>query len=346
MNTIILHYFDDPDNLCVPYAKDWIDDDDDESSFMHNEHGYVALRNRSVYTAEGLFEGLLHVDNDELYCDLVNCFSQHLWADQNYFTLSVWEELDLDWNEFCKKVKDSDSYSYWELPPLDKGNDSENGLDHILVELGYIVGEYGLIKNLPVGTEFYRVRNHMNSEEAADFKGLASPPSTLVKYPNRMSPVGVSMFYASKNLELCLEEAQVDKTKSTDDLMTSFGLFELSKEVRVIDFTEFPEQPDFWSGVNDTSTLAFLYNFADEISRPIDESKKENYKPTQTMTGFFQREFSERFGIKVDGLVYYSAKDKGRKCYVLFLDNDSCPEYLKLIRCKTKPYKDRDSLCY
>lgn len=342
MHEVISIYYDNPDNVGVPYAKSWIDDDDDESR-LHDQSGYVAIKNRDIYNADQLFEGLFDVDNEELYRDIVHCFNQHLWVSKKYFSFSTWEELDFDWKEFCRKVKSSKKYSYFQLPPLTKDYESENGLDHILPELGYIVKEHKLIKVLSVGTCYYRVRNHDKSKKAANFKELAAPPSQFVKYPNRMSPEGVSMFYGSENLRLCLREAQVDKEASKDDLMTSFGRFELTQEINVIDFTELPQQPNFWSG-EDNQTLAFLYSFSKEISRPIENEKIEEYIPTQVMTGFFQHSFYDRYGIKIDGLIYHSAKEKGSKCCVLFFDDKTCPDYLTLVKCETKPYSEREKL--
>lgn len=342
MHDIVSIYFDNPDNVGVPYAKYWVDEDDDESSPLRDRFGYVATKNRDIYDENQLFEGLLNVDNEDLYGDIVDCFGQHLWGSKNYFNFTKWEELDYYWKCFCEKIKSSIEYSYFNLPPLEKYDDSENGLDHILSELGSIVREHKLVKTLSVGTGYYRVRNHKTDEEAADFKGLAAPPADRVKRPNRMSPVGVSMFYGSESLKLCLDEAQINKETPPEELMTSFGKFELKRELNVIDFTELPEQPNFWAGI-DNSTLAFLYSFSKVISHEVDDDKPEDYIPTQVMTGFFQRTFSKIYGDRIDGLVYESAREEGGRCCVLFFDNNQCPEYLKLVQCETKPYAERNT---
>lgn len=336
MYDVVCEWYRDPDNEGVPYSSSWIDDYDDDASFLRDKYGYIETDNRTVYNEDELFDEIgLNVDNSELEKDIIDCFQQHLWADKDYFSFNILEELDSEWKSFCKEIKSSKKYSYTNLPPLDKDHFSDNGLLHILNEIGNIIIKFRLIKRLQVGQKFYRVRNHNKNINIANFKELASPPPTCVTSPNRMSPVGVSMFYASNNLDTSLKEAQ--GTGGLNEVAT-WGEFELIREINVIDFTELPECPDFWSGIKRKTllTLSFLYAFAAQISEQIDDKDKIiEYLPTQIMTGYFEKVFSIDIDTEINGIVFYSSKKKKYKNYALFIDDKKCSNYLKLIYSET-----------
>ena len=65
----------------------------------------------------------------------------------------------------------------------------------------------------------------------------------------------------------------------------------------------------------------FLHQFARDIAKCVKKDGREHieYVPTQVVTEFFRRVFTEPGGQSVDGILYTSSKT-GAGCCVLFLD--------------------------
>ena len=103
---------------------------------------------------------------------------------------------------------------------------------------------------------------------------------------------------------------------------------QLKKEVGLLDFTNIPE-PNILN-VPDYFAYRFLYGFQNAITQHVGEidSEKHKYVPTQIMRDLIENDFS-RAGIM--GIKYRSVKNDGQPNVVLFLDNNTCGEWLELI---------------
>ena len=67
----------------------------------------------------------------------------------------------------------------------------------------------------------------------------------------------------------------------------------------------------------------FLHGFAKDIAKPIDDSDRYRYRPTQLMTEFIRTELPARIGRPIDGVIYPSARGEGRNV-VLFHGRSAC----------------------
>jgi hypothetical protein len=74
------------------------------------------------------------------------------------------------------------------------------------------------------------------------------------------------------------------------------------------------------------------------LSKSIEKDGREHieYVPTQIVTEFFRYPFSEDNKISIDGIIYPSSKNIGKKACVLFFDSNKCKEELVLMKLETK----------
>jgi len=146
---------------------------------------------------------------------------------------------------------------------------------------------------------------------------LAAPPKELA--PNgRMSPAGVPVFYGAFERETCIAEL---RPPVGGKVIT--GEFELTQEVRVLDFTVLEDaydrvvisyfDPDFYKKVE---RRQFLKDFHTVISHPVVPGQEHEYLKTQVIAEYLATQYSPNF----DGVIFASAQaqhDKGRNI-VLF----------------------------
>lgn len=310
--------FGHPDDEGVGYDSSIWNEDDEESYFNH-DYGYILPSNRYIYTTEEVFEHIGFdddIDNENLYQDVISASTNNLWCYSDPYGMKLDEELSFLWEQYCSYVKKyKNTYSFNHHPTFKNVITSENGLSDILTEINILIKNCSLIRTLPKDTLIYRARNHSKSEKIELFSQIGAPALKYIKYPNRMSPIDVSMFYGAGTKQTALLEAQSDNSFS--DMVTTVGYFKLKKDINIIDFTNIKKDVSFW-GDDNLEIIGFLRSFVNEISKPIDTKNdvQTEYLPTQILTGYFRRNFSN-----IDGLIYKSVKDKEGKCYVLFYDN-------------------------
>lgn len=140
---------------------------------------------------------------------------------------------------------------------------------------------------------------------------LGSPP--LSKTNNgRMSPVGISYFYGSSDIDTCLAEIKPDV-----DSDVWIGCFRPRKKLKILDLTKVKniEIPSiFNSNYNHDLKFAkeFLIEFIAEISQPVHVNNTSiEYIPTQAFAEFVRN--SGFHGIK-----YNSSQNKSGVNYILF----------------------------
>ena len=70
----------------------------------------------------------------------------------------------------------------------------------------------------------------------------------------------------------------------------------------------------------------FLTYFSNDISRPISEYYNIEYIPTQIVTEYLRHVYKTDKGVKIDGILYKSSKNKGGVNIVIFTDASECSE--------------------
>jgi hypothetical protein len=71
--------------------------------------------------------------------------------------------------------------------------------------------------------------------------------------------------------------------------------------------------------------LLFLRDFLKDFTQPIKKDGCEHveYVPTQVVAEYIRHIYRHPSGASIDGILYPSAKAKGKSACVLFIDNDS-----------------------
>ncbi len=159
----------------------------------------------------------------------------------------------------------------------------------ILEEVGRRCVAFGLVVTLPAGTRLIRARPQHGRRWTTPAE-LGPPPDEEAIQSNRMSPPGISLFYAADDEATALDEMQNPGTYAVAE-------FEVLRPAAVVDLTRVPPVPSFFDldARPSRSSLVFLSRCADEISRPIprDDRIHLEYIPTQVVTEYFRREFRE-----------------------------------------------------
>jgi hypothetical protein len=290
------------------------------------EGGYQGV---DVSDSYDLIHDLGISENEELIQDLVDAYVAQAteWVRTDFWRVdraTMW--LDA-WQAFSNVVKHESRFVFL----LDPKAQQDYGDDYIppgrfLERLGELVAELRLIRRLPAGTEFYRARVHDPTVAVKLPEGLAAPMRGQARFANRMSPVGIPMFYGASDRETCLAELGYAPPQ-TNEACTA-GVFKTAREFSVLDLTKIPPVPGMFEPNEELAaqrpTLVFLQGFQRDISKPIvkDDRAHVEYVPTQIVTEFFRRVSKDENGEPVRGILYPSAQRAGGTACVLFFENE------------------------
>ncbi|HEX6701952.1 MAG TPA: HEPN-associated N-terminal domain-containing protein [Gaiellaceae bacterium] len=284
--------------------------------------------NRHIY--ELLADGDLGVDvHPELFDDVVKAFSDRVFAPRYFFDVGPEDALNFSWDAFVDQVSHHTRYLF----PLGLGMRAElAGLkvppERMLSQIGTMARDHELVRSVPAGTVFARARLHERAEAArpASAAALGTPPSMFATRSNRMSPLGIPMFYGAVDEETVVAEATSSGWSVTHDL--TIGWFETLRDLNLLDLSELPPIPSLFEpeSLDVRPSVIFLHRFAREVNKPVAPDALEHieYVPTQIVTEYFRHGFEPEFGVPIDGIRYRSAIRDGGVCVVLFVDNEQC----------------------
>lgn len=128
------------------------------------------------------------------------------------------------------------------------------------------------------------------------------------------------MFYGA--FEAATAEAETREPPGDTGRVLSVGRFEVARDLHILDLSVLPPIPSIFD--EDMSALRpgliFLRKFAEDVARPIEKDGREHieYVPTQIVTEYFRRVFTQPGEPALDGVVYRSSRADGA-CCVLFL---------------------------
>lgn len=329
--------YEDVDNAMLPLEKTVFDDDEDDVPFFTRFHGYAAPSYSEMFEdTAGAVDYMLEITGPEaLRKDVIDALPERGWITKFPFIASLDDELNIKWRHFAEMVKHKQRFTFLLNKEFD-GHPSEydNGLFDILTELGAMIHQFGICKNLDKDTVIYRARP-IQKDTPLTFDEITSPPDECAKQ-NRMSPAGVSMFYGSFDEETARKEC-TPHTAHDGRGRFLIGQFEQNRSLQLIDLTALPK-PSFWHQKRETrDALAFMRIFHKEITKKItpDDRIHTEYIPSQVFTEYLRYAFKLEGEISVDGLVYNSSVNE-QHCIVLFCDQKESKEYVKLVGVEDK----------
>jgi len=246
-----------------------------------------------------------------------------IWCIKSPFQLRKDDQLFATWEDFCFAVKHQTRYLFFRQ---DDDVYSQYKPSLILDEIGNILDEVNLNTKIKTSKSLIRAREHLESITLKSAKELGTPPMSAAKYSNRMSPAGIPMFYGSFEEDTAINE--ILKNNVSPGIVLTLGFFHPIRDLNVLDLTNIPEVPSLFSDEERhlRAPISFLRKFARDLSKPVKQDGYEhiNYVPTQIVTEYIRHRYRDRFGVKVDGIIYRSSVVDEGTSFVLFVENDQC----------------------
>lgn len=284
---------------------------------------------------EGGYQGS-HWDSDELLLDeigldlpnddgrlfdiLVECLGDEVWCERNPYALREDERLVGSWEAFCTSIKHERRYFFLRTKKKKWSSEYLTPSD-LLRFISKTVKDHGLVTTVSKGSLVYRARQQKPGEIFSKPYEFGPPPVERAIKPNRMSPAGIVMFYASDEPETAATEIDEDPA-----LGIAVGTFKTMRESFILELTRLPKRLGFFEQQSDTSevnryALEFLHRFVRSLAAkvPPDEREHIEYVPTQVVTEWFRSTFRHKQK-PIDGIRYMSAQRSGGKSLVIFAD--------------------------
>lgn len=260
----------------------------------------------------GVFEPDVEDVLGELFVDAIGLEST--WT--SWSAPGETEVLDFAWDQFAHVAKHRTRY----VSSAGRDADPPSMLAAFLeLFVLYASDELGLVVNLPAGTEFHRGRLTEGLEKIKSRGDELGPAPDGKAAANRMSPAGISLFYASGDPQTAVAEIAGHGV----DPFAVIGKFTSTRVLRVLDFTRQPPQMSpFDLGKREHARLGrFLSEFVRYIGAPVipDGRQHVEYVPTQVLTEYLRWALDPR----LDGLVLPSAQT-GRRTFVMFFGREDC----------------------
>ena len=315
---------EDVDNAGLFCEKTFYDDDKEVIPGYQRAGGYIAPDDAEYYesTDEVMEDFDLIPDNDALYQDVASCLYMERKIRRDPTVMMLSDELSFMWSQFERLVKGERRFTFFKSPMFENADPSrsDNGLFDILTELGGVI--HAAEGCIPAGTTLYRCRPANEKEIIKEFKDITAPPVEAAK-ANRLSPVGISMFYGSYDEGTPYKEVK----NYTDKPLCYIGSFQTTQDLSVVDLSSL--KCSFWMPQLWQETL-FLKQFHKEIARPLKKEETEvEYVPSQIFTEYLRYLCKGRNEKPYDGIIYSSSLT-GERNVALFYDNKTTANILDL----------------
>ncbi|WP_221033242.1 HEPN-associated N-terminal domain-containing protein [Actomonas aquatica] len=280
--------------------------------------------------------GWVNEDSDgweKLLEDLRGSFSDNAYVQRDPLDLSHSERLASSWGAFCHTVKHRTRFVLFKLRRTRKPKhtyypDDMEGVPvyQILEQIGWLAQDLDLVRHLPRKKVLIRARQHEAGVLPTTAADLGAPPSHMASQ-SRMSPAGISMFYAADDERTAFLETY-DPAASVKVEM-SFATFETARKLRILDLTALPLVPSIFdeSQYERRHDILFFHELARDISKPIARDGREHYEyvPTQIVAEHFRSVFRDRRR-PIDGIAFRSSRKGAGKSYCLFTGPEGCDD--------------------
>lgn len=254
---------------------------------------------------------------------VLRLFDDDTWCRTDVYHLDGAKLYSLSWQQFCDTVKNKMRFFFGQKDPEDWTSEVIP-VHQMMDTLGRIVLQTkGLISDLPKGTRIVRIRKHRATVAPTTWGDLGSPPEDRAP-SNRMSPAGISMFYAALDEATARAEMEAGDLSIRDRLTRA--IWKSTRDIRILDLTAIPESvPSMFSMPRtEREALIFLQRFLEDVRMPVKHDGREHidYVPTQIVTEFFRHGTADEDLQGLEGIVYPSAQQPGGRSIVIFASKD------------------------
>ncbi|MFN7919576.1 MAG: HEPN-associated N-terminal domain-containing protein [Bryobacteraceae bacterium] len=320
------------ERICDEYSdvdSEFVSYDNEEGKYVSDTWSTHDLVSDNLDASEAII--------DDLVEELFDC----TWCRKDFGTARKLDQILLSsWGDLVEHVKYERRYFAGGHDRLEAGDAGlGRGEGPVCYEVSYsnsegfaplrlleCVGEIALaadlIQVIEPGTDLYRARVESSEQVLATVEDLG-PPTPEKAGANRMSPVGVVMFYGALDRDTAIVETFEPAREGSRDKVVSVAKFRSVRELKVLNLTDLP-QPSFFDSHDFYHVVNFLREFVRELAKPIsrDGSEHVEYVPSQFVTEYFRHKFRMN-DERLDGIVYRSSKN-GKSACVLFFDRSDC----------------------
>ncbi|WP_157732475.1 HEPN-associated N-terminal domain-containing protein [Cellulomonas sp. PSBB021] len=251
---------------------------------------------------------------ERLWGQMVNALGRdrqwtRVWSDAEA------DDLDHGWEQFSDTVKHE---SRMVIVTGDasgrEGTPARGSASYLSHLLPYVDGDLGLVRTLPAGTTVHRGRLVETANDIAWTAKELGPAPRGRATANRMSPAGVSMFYASGSVDTAVAEIAGHGVKP----YALIGAFVSTRPLDVLDLMAVPSYPPVFdkSRRAEVRARSFLGSFKYLVTKPVipDGRVHVEYVPTQVVTEYLRWAPKRR----IDGICIPSEPGDGKPTYVFF----------------------------
>jgi hypothetical protein len=300
-------------------------EDPDNSVGYDSEEGGYQLETMDGYDLLDEFGLGWDLGNEQLRDDLAEEFSDHEWVHIYPYSLTEESKRSLSWSGFVDIVKHRVRYLLF--PPDMEKDDEVTAPAEMLDELGELFKTHDLISVLKAGTELVRIRLHKPGEVPANtLSALGPPPVDSTRFANRMSPAGVSMFYAAFDETTAMAETYV--RHDGQPAQATIAVFSVVEDLNVLNLLDLPAIPSIFDEDETNiyrAAIGFLHEFNQDFTRPITKDGREHvgYVPSQVVTEFVRYRLAGTTGKPLHGILYRSARrETGVGCVLFYAYED------------------------
>lgn len=319
------------DHIDSCIGRDFVDPVE-ELPFESREGGYQG----TVFDSWEILEEIgFSPTSQRLLEEIQSSFNDRQWCRKDYFLLTKDERKQYGWDRFKEAVKHKRRFTFWSMGDEmeDEGHPDSLPVGNMLDEIGADILRLKLIKQLSLGSAFWRVRVHPTETPFTADHELSPPPDEYAVQSNRMSPAGVSMFYGADTFETACAET-IDFASAEGKSVTG-ACFRTVKALSVLDLIDLPEMPGFFAleGAEERPHLRFLRHFVRDLAEPIARDGREHveYVPTQVFTEYLRCVLTQPDKSPVHGIRYRSSRNH-QPCIVIFCRQDECIEDVEFRR--------------
>jgi len=302
---------------------------DEAANCLAYEGGYIwdTIYDTSELLRDDLYDDLI-IENETLVKDISDFIGiDRDWCKRNPYRLNQHERLIYSWETFSEKIKYDTRFVFYKIKEKVDPDEVDIMPYEILDQIFDIAKEFALFKTLEREIPIYRCRLTKKSEKIENYQQIG-PPLKESAVSQRMSPVGIVMFYGALDEETATVE--VLKNKRDSDANVTIGTFNLLKKITVLDLVNLPDVPSLFDENNNIhrSPIIFLRRFREDCTKKVSEDDKEHieYIPTQVVTEYFKHLCVLENGNRVEGIIYPSSYISGGRNVVLFINSTNCTQ--------------------
>jgi Zn ribbon nucleic-acid-binding protein len=268
-------------------------------------------------------------DNEAVTDALSDSIDDDGWVEREYYRGTERDILRWGWDSFKKLVKHETRYFFTQPADEELYMGAEIHPSAMLDAISDVIvnrlKDSPLIRTIPTDVDLIRIRMDTGRRHHTA-SAIGTPPAQYALQSNRMSPVGVPMFYGAFDYKTALAET-FDPAKQRGET-ASIGIFRAIRELRVLDLASLPDIPSIYDEDRRhlIHPLAFLHDFTEDMAQPIRRGaglEHIEYVPTQIVTEYFRRVFKVN-GERLDGICYRSSKPGAGNAFVLYCENEQC----------------------